>query len=225
MKKLSEKEKLKLLSNYFNEHSNSYKGLELERIIHDFGTSYGDHLTQIYYALDLLEDEENPYIGITQLIEKIYGLDINILEVGGGVYPALTNEIAKKQQSIGKGSITVYDPLLSKNVNIKKAILVKDGILRTTDFSKYDLVIGKEPCSATTILIDNCLEQKKDMLVSPCKCYNLLPEYIESDDDPLTEWYNYVKNYMDNYKNTVHTTYLSNRMHYDNPIYTKILKK
>lgn len=225
MKNLSEKEKLELLSNYFNEHGNSYKDVEIRRIMNQFGTSYGDHLTQIYYALGLLEDEENPYIGFTQLIEKLYGLDINILEVGGGVYPALTSEITKRQLVIGKGSITVYDPLLSKNVNFKKAILVKEGILNTTDFSKYDLVIGKEPCSATTILIDNCLKQKKDMLVSPCKCYNLLPEYIEYDDDPLTDWYNYVKNYMGNYTNTVETNYLSKKMHYDNPIYTKSLKR
>lgn len=225
MKLYSNKERDALLDSYLNMYGDAYTSDDVKKLKDQFLRSYVDSITQVYSALGMMDDEENPYVGFTHLIEKLYGLDINILEVGGGIYPALSKEIAKRQASIGKGSITVMDPLLSKNIDSKDLKLLKKDFTSKTNISKFDLIIGKEPCAATEAIIERCETAPKSLLISPCKCYDLLPVWCEYGDNPLNDWYNYVKHGVKYLAGDFNVYTLDESMHYDNPIYTKVLKK
>lgn len=220
MRILNNIEKQKMLDKYFNLYGDSYNEMQINNIKEDFGIMYKDCLTQIYDALGLLNEDENPYIGFRNIIEKNFGLDINILEIGGGVYPALSYNINKRQKEIGKGSITVYDPMLSKGLVSDGVRLVKQGFNYDIPINEFDLIIGKEPCAATEMIIEVCNNDNKSMIISPCKCYGLLPEYIEYDEDGLATWYNYVLEMMEDY-DQIKTEYLDEKYNYDNPIYVK----
>lgn len=221
MKNYTEKEKKEIVEDYFSRFKDEYSEVEKERLAELFGTSSTDAVTQIYHAMDLYDKKENPYNGFADIIEKRFGLDHNILEIGGGVYPALTEVISKRQVKIGKGTITVYDPRVAANkIKLERATLKQANFTRNIDLSKYDLIIGKEPCGATTTLINVALETKKSYLVSPCKCYGLLPSYMDFGDDPIKQWYGYVKYLCKCTDQQVKTDYLPKVMKYEAPIYT-----
>lgn len=219
MKSYSEEEKNKLLNEYLNKYGDPYASYEVDMLRSSFGVTYYDHMTQIYQALNLLEENENPYVGFRDLIENKFGLDINILEIGGGVYPALSDVISKRQNEIGKGSITVYDPLLSRNVNLKGVSLQKQSFSRYENVEHFDLIIGKEPCAATMEVIGSSEINNKDLLLSPCKCYHLLPDDFYDGKDPLQGWYKYILSILKR-SGSVDTDYLESSTRYDNPIYT-----
>lgn len=221
MREYLESEKDKLINSYLEKYGDSYNDYQIYLIKENFGKSYKDYLTQIYHALNLYRNDENPYIGITNIIEKIFGLDINIVEVGGGVYPALSECIAKRQMRINKGTITVYDPYLSKKLDLKHINLKKEYFYGYGE-EKADLVIGKEPCAATNTLINFATINKKNLVLSPCECYELLPEYYEFDNNPIAQWYEYVKDQITYQKDdNLHTYYLETKYNYNNPIYVK----
>lgn len=224
MKDYSYEERTKILNEYLSMYGDSYSERDIEILRNDFGKSTRDHISQIYYAMNMLNDEENPYLKLTNLIEKIYGLDLNVLEVGGGIYPALSKSISRRQEQIGKGHITVYDPMLSRKLDFKNITLQKQNFYSYIDTSKYDIIIGKEPCAATFDVIDSANKYKKELLLSPCKCYSLLPEYMEFDNNPLEQWYDFVKMLITNYnEHKVDTYHLNKETNYDNPIYVKRL--
>lgn len=224
MKEFSESEKTKLLNSYLNVHGGSYTPSEIKMLKKEFGSEYRDHMTQIYYALNLLSDEENPYLAFSSLIEKKYGIDINILEVCGGVYPALSYSIARRQSEVGKGSITVYDELLSKGLDNKKIRFEKKTFTSHHNVSNYDLIVAKEPCSGTFAVIESARD-KKDLILSPCTCYSLLPEYMDYSDCPLDQWYDFVRYLLRDNRSDIETEYLDPLTRYSNPIYCKKLKK
>lgn len=224
MKNFSEQEKEKLLNNYLNIHGDSYTSSNIKILKKEFGKLEHDYMAQIYYALHLLTEEENPYLAFTELVEKEYGLDLNILEVCGGIYPALSYEIAKKQLQIGKGTITVYDELLSKRLESKKIILQRKTFTKYNNIDNYDLVISKEPCHGTFAVIEST-RNKKDLILSPCKCYSLLPGYIDYLDNPLEQWYEFVYYLLEDDKSTIDTKYLDSKVNYSNPVYCKKLIK
>lgn len=221
MKKYSQIEKIKLINSYFERYGDSYTKNQVELIKESFGKSNNDYMTQIYHALNMLEENENPYIGITEIIEKTFGLDINILEIGGGVYPALSECISRRQMQIKKGTIAVYDPYLSRGLDLKHISLNKEEFTGNVNDKKVDLVVGKDPCAATFKLISYSETKNKDLVLSPCNCYTLLPDCYDFMIDPVKEWYDYVKNTINRSKGELKTHYLNPEYNYANPIYVK----
>ncbi|MBQ4031536.1 MAG: hypothetical protein II625_07250 [Bacilli bacterium] len=130
-----------------------------------------DILMQIYSELDIVPSAGNFYRKHLKLIKKLFPLDGNIVEVGAGRIPALANLIASEQLRIGKGTITIYDPLLVQmtpkypNIEIHKEYFYND-----TDISHADLVVGVMPCDATESILENAIASDKDFYVAMCGC-------------------------------------------------------
>ena len=64
---------------------------------------------QVYSGLNLYDNDIDLYFNYLNSIKSIFKLDCNILEIGGGMLPILSNKIAIEQLNIGKGTITMYD--------------------------------------------------------------------------------------------------------------------
>lgn len=159
-----------------------------------------------------------------ELIENEFGLDKRILEISCGPIPFLSKQIAKKQIRIGKGTITAIDPLLVMR-KYKNITLIKQQITSLTDISNYDLIVSKEPCMATELIIKLCYRYSKEFSIIPCDCYNLLPEFMDFSDQPIKQWYDYVfdvcKTWNKSDKFEVSKTYFNEECNYKNPIYIR----
>ncbi|MEG0021661.1 MAG: hypothetical protein RSB77_00655 [Bacilli bacterium] len=185
-----------------------------------------DVFMELYATLDLYKPEENPYKGIANIIENKFGVDNNILEIAGGCYPTLGEEIDKRQAKINKGTITVYDPcLLMTNLgNIK---LHKENFYFLEKPEQYDTLVGVAPCSATISLIENAMSKGKNLLVSPCSCPHFPSWYEPGLYDDEKEWFRYVYNVIrmyDNNQGKLETEYLETSYDYRYPVYTYKMK-
>lgn len=135
---------------------------------HDFGI--GETVfSQIFSAIDALPKEKNPYFQMANRIEEEYGLDKNIVEVGGGRFPALAYEIQKRQAKLHKGSITVYDPALAV-LELEGIQLVKKPFSSATPLLKTDLVVGQKPCKATESIIRVANKNSIPFYIELCSC-------------------------------------------------------
>ena len=83
-------------------------------------------MTQIYYALRLLKDQDIVYDQLAEMIVKIYGKDARYLEICGGVYPALAHALSKQ---LTTGEIITYDGALSRAPEAHIFILIRHTFL------------------------------------------------------------------------------------------------
>ena len=134
--------------------------------------------SQIFSAIDALPEDKNPYFQMANKIEEEYGLDKDIVEVGGGRFPALALEIQKRQAKLHKGSITVYDPSLAV-LQLEGIHLVKQPFSHATPLLKTDLVVGQKPCYATESIIRVANKNSVPFYIEMCSC----------DHTPRTEIY------------------------------------
>lgn len=125
--------------------------------------------SQIFSAIDALPKDKNPYFQMANKIEEEYGLDRDIVEVGGGRYPALAREIHKRQAKLHKGSITVYDPSLVV-LQLEGIHLVKTPFNNATPLLKTDLVVGQKPCFATESIIRVANKNSVPFYIELCSC-------------------------------------------------------
>ena len=146
-----------------------YRGMKSYRI--------PDILMQVYSELGLTNKGSSFYKKHLQLIRSLFPLDGNILEVGSGYIPALANLIANEQLKIGKGTITIYEPLLvDMTPKYPNMILNKKYFNKTVDVSQYDLIIGILPCEVTKTIIESACINKKDFYVALCGCVHIPDE-------------------------------------------------
>ena len=66
-------------------------------------------LLQLYSKLGILPDKYNSYLEHANIIERMYGLDMHILDVGAGYIPVLSEIIASRQINTKAGKITAID--------------------------------------------------------------------------------------------------------------------
>ncbi len=155
--------------NFINKYSKYYDEFEL-LYLKDVDLSapqenMPDILRQILTELELIKDEDNAYLQFTNLIEKTFGLEKNIVEIGGGIIPSLSKIIALKQK---KGTITVYDPRLIKEGKFNNLILKKDKFTVKTNVSNVSLFIGFMPKNATELIINKACMENKDFIITLC---------------------------------------------------------
>ena len=140
---------------------------------------------------------ENNYLDYNNNLNSIklnalYDINgMNILEVGGGVYPTLAERIFTKA-----GKVTVYDPRLSKGeVDTDKLKLVRKDFKKNMSLRDYDLVLALMPCRGAEAVLDACVEQDKDFIVGLCEggphgdCF----DFYEDED----EWIHSMITYSD----------------------------
>ncbi len=228
LEKLSNTQKENYINDYLNTYvdksgtqnyyTDAYRDWIRKGLYHEFGTDFRDHMTQIYYALGLLKDQDNVYDQLAEMIVKTYGKDARYLEICGGVYPALAHALSKQ---LTTGEIITYDGALSRapEAQLKQAGMAYNKYYYSYQRAEgFDVLIGKEPCAATDDLIRLANYNNKDIILTPCTCDDLLYDHAL---DTEQEWIDYVYNDMTNRgTDQVDISYLSTPI-YTNPIYTK----
>ena len=153
----------------YNEYEQNFlEGLDLN-YLKRYKKNMPDIFRQILEEIGYYEDciEESGYQAFIDLLDNEFGLEKNIIEVGGGVVPTLGHKISLRQN---KGSITIYDPRLSNYFNeSEKFVLKREKFYRNTDVSEADVIIGFMPCEATQAIIENAVDKNKDFMIALCE--------------------------------------------------------
>lgn len=171
----------------------SYSQAELKYINNNFENMAASCIIrQIYSTLGMLDKDENEYLKVFEYLKQNFDLGCNILEIGGGHYPALAEFIDSYQTKISKGTITVIDPKLVVNRlgNIK---LIKDEFKYNNDTSKFNLIVSQAPCDKFEEVIASAINQRQRFFVTFCDCIRdkfsqtKRDYYDEFDFDPVIE--------------------------------------
>lgn len=172
----NEKEVLRLFQEYMKKYGPFYKE-SLRKYINDnfleylYEPSAPDILMQVYGAIGVEPKIGSFYNAHISKVQELFGLNGNILEIGGGRYPAFAKKVAIYQQQTKKGSITVYDPLLiTTKSEFKNLTLYKEEFTEDKDIHSYDLITGLLPCEATQAIISSACKAQKDFYVAMCGC-------------------------------------------------------
>lgn len=157
-----------ILNNY------SYKRAELERIVEFFngnGSIYSAplYIRQILAKMNILTNKENEYYKMFEYLKKQFDLGCDVLELGGGHYPILSEYIDSYQRNIGRGTITVMDPnlVVSKLGNIK---LEKKYFTSSTDITPYKLIIAVSPDDMFKKVVTKCAQDNIEYFIALCSC-------------------------------------------------------
>ena len=164
---IEEKKKRKYyIKRFLQQHRQIYDKIELQYLhtchnIDDQMINLPDIFRQLLDELNLVTPDKNVYTIFCKFLEELYGLDRDIIEVGGGVIPSLGKKIALKQQ---KGSITVYDPRLMNIQTPPNLVLKREQFTSKTNLSKTNLLIGFTPKEATETIINEACKNNIDFI-------------------------------------------------------------
>ncbi len=130
-----------------------------------------NQMMQIYGKMDIHPSAADFYRKQLELIKEIYPIDCNIVEVGAGNFPIFAEELAKDQLKLGKGTVTVYDPVLFETTpKYPNMTLHKEAFTDQTPLTGADIVIGIHPCKATWAILRNAIKNGKLFFVAMCGC-------------------------------------------------------
>lgn len=129
---------------------------------------FTDVVREIYDELGYIPDDQNMYIAFMNLLKEVHGIEgRNILEVGGGTLPRLGHRIHLAQQ---KGTITVYDPRMGKDIEgDERFVLKREEFTTKTKLGNTDLLIGLMPCKGAEPLIEQAIKHKIDFMLWFCE--------------------------------------------------------
>lgn len=186
----SNNEKRKLLMQFIEEYSQYFSENEKRIILSENTTSSKKLLTdvtrQVFTELGFIKDEDNIYQAFIDIIKEEFGLERNIVEIGGGVVPSLAKKIALSQN---KGTITVYDPRLINNMysNIPNLKLKRQAVSTKTQIEQADLYVAFMPCEATQTIIDIAGKNKVDFIIAACEGgpHGDIYDYFEDEEEWL----------------------------------------
>lgn len=150
-----------------------------------------DIIAQVQQAIGALPEENNRYQKFFEYLHAMYDLNGNILEIGSGYYPALSEIIDHYQTSTGKGTISAYDDKLvtKKCGNIK---LYKRVFTSNISLQPYSLVTGIYTCDATVRIIESANRQNKDFSILTCGCTHFSEQMLMYIPVTLEYWQNYL---------------------------------
>ena len=174
------------VTNIFKKYPEAYTEKEKEFIMRNIGwinnnNFYGYMLREIYDELGMIENKDNLYLGFIELLKQEFGIDKDILEIGGGILPRLASIISLKQNS---GSITVYDPRLAYiHTNQDNLILCKEKFSQNKLSKNCKLIIGIQPYGGTETIVKTACENNIDFMIA----LGDLPEY----ENDFTNEYEY----------------------------------
>lgn len=178
-----------------------------------------DFIYQLYSHFELIPQETNRYFGLLNKLSNNYDVNCDILEIGGGFFPAFAKELSNIQQ---RGSVTVYDPRLVV-LNFENLRLVKNSFSHETDIDGYDLLVAICPCSATETIIEKANNEHKEFFIALCGCDHT-PYAGEYYGYSYTRWENYI---LDKLENTlednayVDVDYIDRKYEYPYPVLMK----
>lgn len=130
-----------------------------------------DLLMQICTELGLESPDGNFYKEHVKRLQERFDIGCNILDIGSGMIPAFANLLAHEQLRIGKGTITLYEPLLiDTKPKHRNMTLHKQEFTSDTHIKEFDLVTAIMPCEATELVISQACKNRKDFYVAMCGC-------------------------------------------------------
>lgn len=188
--------------NIFEKYPGVYSKEERDHIIKNIGwinsnNYYGYLLREIYDELGIIDDKDNLYIGFIEMLKKEFGLDKNILEVGGGILPRLSKRISLQQKN---GSITVYDPRLAyTKTNNDRFKLIKEKFTIDKLPEECDLIIGVQPYGGTKTIVETACLNNIDFMIAlgqldgndfadEYECGSLQREFINNARELVTKY-------------------------------------
>lgn len=153
-----------------------------------------DLVRELLDHLSLIPDKDNIYIKFLEELEKEHEIkDKKIIEVGGGTFPNLAKRISKKLKT---GTITVYDPRLSKaEKQTEKMILKREMFTTKTPIKDTNLMIGLMPCKGIEPLINQAINNRIDFMIWLCEGgpHGDYIDYFEYEDEWLDSILSYGK--------------------------------
>ncbi len=190
------------LDQFLDKYKKQYPEPAIQFIKNNFGKilplNNPDILNQIYDALGMFK-EENTYLAYLQLLEQYFDISSNILEIGGGFYPAFATHIRDRQLKTGKGTITVYDKMLITE-SLPNMKLVKKDFTMNDSVKQYDLLVGILPCDATTLIIKKANDENKNFFIVLCNCTHFSRQYLMFNEPTIEKWRNYIINFFESTK-------------------------
>lgn len=168
------------MNEYWHTYGQKYPKMYQKMLQHELLTAFqedviSDLFMEIYSHCNVTSDfMEDPYKYYADFLLNYFD-DLGnkqILEVGAGAYPTLTEKIADYiVKTNSTGSITGIDPNLI-TTDIPNATLEKK-VLEDISLTNYNLLIGQSPCEATEeIILKSCKEQK-EMSILLCGCTHM----------------------------------------------------
>lgn len=142
-----------------------------------FSPGAPDILMQIYAELGIESTKGSYYKRQLTNLKNRFDIGCNILDIGSGMIPSFANLLANEQLRIGKGTVTIYEPLLlSQKPKYHNMTLHKENFASDTHIKEFDLLTGILPCGATESIIENACRNQKDFYIAMCGCTHF--EYI-----------------------------------------------
>jgi len=182
---------------FLEQFGSGYQKEILRNIINKFGfdLNQADYIMrEIYSHIGIYNEENDEYIRMARLVENKFDIKgQNILEIGSGPFPRLSEIISQKQH--GSGTITAYDPNLVSE-HIKGIKLVKQKFTDTTLLDNYDLVVAMIPCKATPIIL-----RSKRFIFSLCGCIGFNEEEKRRFNGDMKAWLKYLIELAESYCN------------------------
>ncbi len=168
-KSISDKQLLLKIKYLLSKYSSAYTKEEKNHILKNYNwIKYNDYydyiLREIYDELGMINPDKNLYLGFIELINEKFGLNKNVVEIGGGIIPNLSKHIALKQQT---GTITVFDPRLAEikyntpNLELKKEKFTPEKLPQNTE-----LLVGIHPYGATRTIYETACKYDIDFIIA-----------------------------------------------------------
>ena len=176
LKGKNEQEITQLFKKFAMKYRHEYSETAWEYIEENFWTyvysnTGPDILMQIYTELGIESPEGNFYKEHLKRVQERFDITGNILDIGSGRIPSFANLLAQRQLSLGKGTLTLYEPLL---VDIKpkhrNMTLYKEEFTSNTHIKEFDLITGIMPCEATELIIEQACRNQKHFYIAMCGC-------------------------------------------------------
>lgn len=175
----------------YNQYKSKFNNVEQEFFANfQKGENYFcDILLQLLTYTKAIDNEINPFFKFYNYLQSKHPnlSKRKILEVASGYIPALSYLITNFEKM--DYPISTMDPnsLLIKINGIEQQPI---SFQKSTDISKYDLVIAHCPCEALKPLLESLIANKKEFSIQTCQCgasvdfniYNRLDwlDYIDS---------------------------------------------
>ena len=166
----------KRLKEFVLHYGSLYPPGAIEFIKHSFVDSLDyvcdvDILMQVKQAIGVKFDIPSFYEAHLQKIMENFDIGCNIVEIASGMYPALANLVATEQLKIGKGTITLYDPLLiPMDPEFPNMTIKRKTFSTRTNIKDYDLLISTMPCKITDAIIETAAVNHKNFYIALCSC-------------------------------------------------------
>jgi len=171
-------EDLRKMKEFVQQHNYKDKVKLLRKI--DNQNFYGDYYNlfcQIQSMIGLYDNSDDMYEVMLSKIKKNFDINVPILELCCGHYPALATKIRKMQTKAG--SITAYDRCLVIN-NIEGITLIKDDFRNCNiDMNKYKLIVAQKPVLLYDKIVELAIKSKTDFIINPSPCMVDLPRLYD----------------------------------------------